>query len=66
MQLFYVKSQLLSGNRLTADDLKPMEDAVAKIAARLEPCILSQANGVDGVARARGVAGNSDKSAERA
>ena len=37
MHLFFVKSQVLSGKRLTAEDLKPMEDAVTKMAARLDP-----------------------------
>ena len=37
MTLYFLKSELLSGRRISADDLKPIEDAVAKMISRLEP-----------------------------
>jgi hypothetical protein len=37
LQLGFMKSELLSGRRITPEDLKPIEEMVAKMAGRLEP-----------------------------
>lgn len=37
LEVYYLKSQVLSGRRITAEDLKPIEDAVERMVARLEP-----------------------------